>query len=401
MKSPQLSSLTRRIALPQAKAWEITNRALEMDAAGEDIIHLGIGDPDMDTHPSVVQALHNSIEQGRTHYPPLAGESALRKEVARHCTQFYACDVTSEQVTIFPGVQSALYASFQCLVETGDEVILLQPTYATYPAVIEACGATIVYAALDAADGFSMNIELIESLISSRTKAVLINSPSNPSGMVFSKKELQSLLAVCLSNSLWLVADEVYADLVFDGEFTSPYNLPAARNNVVVLRSLSKSHAMTGWRIGWTLAPPHLTQSLEHLSQAMLFGVSQFIQDAAIVALQNSAQIVPAIKQTFLVRRDRFCSQLEQIAGLRVYRPKGGMFALVDVSALGYDGESFANLLLQEAGIAVVPGFAFGESVLNCVRIGLSQNQQTLDEAANRIRVFVHKLRSGQQASSI
>ena len=392
MKPPGLSSLTRRIALPQAKAWEITNRAIAMDAAGENVIHLGIGDPDMDTHPSVVEALHHSLEQGRTHYPPLAGEPELRSEIARYCSQFYASKVRAEQITIFPGVQSALYASFQCLVESGDEVILLQPTYATYPAVIEACGATIVYAALDPADGFSLDIQLIESLISARTKAILINSPSNPSGMVFSKNELQKLLELCWAHNMWLVADEVYAELVFDGDFASPFSLPNAYDNVVVLRSLSKSHAMTGWRIGWTIAPPQLTKSLEHLSQAMLFGVSQFIQDAAIVALQNSDQIVPRIRQTFLKRRDRFCTQLENIPGLKVYRPKGGMFALVDVSALGHDGESFANLLLDEAGISVVPGFAFGESVLNCVRIGLSQNSSTLEEAALRIEKFVRNM---------
>jgi len=399
VKLPALSSLTQRIALPQAKAWEITNRAIAMDASGADIIHLGIGDPDMDTHPSVVNALHDSIKQGRTHYPPLAGEAGLRTEIARHCSNFYARDVTPDQVTVFPGVQSALYASFQCLVEAGDEVILLQPTYATYPAVIESCGATIVYAPLNPADDFRLDIALIESLISPRTKAILINSPSNPSGMVFSKNELQSLLKVCQYNNMWLVADEVYADLVFDGEFASPYNLTEAHNCVVVLRSLSKSHAMTGWRIGWTISPLRLAESLENLSQAMLFGVSQFIQDAAVVALQNSHLIVPQIRQTFLERRDRFCAQLKNIPGLKVYRPKGGMFALVDVSALGHNGESFANLLLNEAGISVVPGFAFGDSVLNCVRIGLSQDIQTLDKAAARIEQFVQNLQLKQKAS--
>ena len=399
MKPPVLSSLTQRIDLPQARAWEITYRAIAMDAAGEDIIHLGIGDPDMDTHPSVVAALHNSIEQGRTHYPPIAGEMGLRTAIALHCSNFYAKYVLPEQVTVFPGVQSALYASFQCLVEAGDEVILLQPTYATYPAVIEACGATIVYAPLDPGEGFRLDIQLIESLISVHTKAILINSPGNPSGMVFSRGELQALLGVCREHNMWIVADEVYADLVFDGDFASPYGLPGAEDNVVVLRSLSKSHAMTGWRIGWTLGPLHVAKSLEQLSQAMLFGVSQFIQDAAIVALQNSSQIVPQIRQTFLKRRDVFCTQLEKIPGLKVYRPKGGMFALVDVSALGHNGESFADLLLSEAGISVVPGFAFGESVLNCVRIGLSQDIETLEEAALRIEKFVHNMPDRQKAS--
>ncbi|MBV1904839.1 MAG: pyridoxal phosphate-dependent aminotransferase [Pseudomonadales bacterium] len=391
MKAPPLSSLPGRISVPQAKVWELTNRGIEMDAQGADIIHLGIGDPDMDTHHSIVAAATLSLNQGRTHYPPLSGEPKLRSEIAKFCSSFYGQELSSAHITVFPGVQAALYANFQCLVEQGDEVILLEPCYATYPAVIAATGATAVYAELDSSNGFRLDIARVESLVNSKTRAILINSPANPSGMVYSASELRALLDLCQQQSLWLVADEVYADLVYDDLFSSALSCSNALNNVIVLRSFSKSHAMTGWRIGWSITSPSLAGILENLSQAMFFGVSQFTQDAAIIGLKNFNQIVPHTRQTYLTRRNNFCKKLEQIPKLKIVRPQGGMFALVDVSALGCDGEQFANRLLDNAGISVVPGFAFGNSTKNCVRIGLCQSIERLDEAAKRLEIFVRE----------
>jgi arginine:pyruvate transaminase len=396
-KSPELSSLTRRIAGPEAKAWAVTDRANALDESGEDIIHLGIGDPDMDTHETIRDALIESLQKGRTHYPPLAGEPLLRAEISRHCSEFYGRLLKPEQVTVFPGVQTALYSTMQCVAETGDEVILLQPTYATYPAVVQATGADIVYVPLDAKTDFQLNINLIANAITERTRAILLNSPSNPSGAMFSKGEVQALVEICKENGIWLISDEVYATLVFDGEFTSPLHIADTDSCVVVLRSLSKSHAMSGWRLGWAIAPDVLATSLQELSQPMLFGVSQFTQDAAITALKNSDVIVPEIRDVFHLRRDVLCDRLEKIPGLTVYRPSGGMFALVDISVLGCDGETFANQLLDEAGVSVVPGFAFGASTVNCVRIGFCQDIKLLEEAATRIEKFVRaKQRSGK-----
>jgi arginine:pyruvate transaminase len=285
----------------------------------------------------------------------------------------------------------------QCVAETGDEVILLQPTYATYPAVVQATGATIVYVPLDAKTGFHLDIDLIANAITERTRAILLNSPGNPSGAMFSKDEIQALVEICKKNRVWLISDEVYATLIFDGEFTSPLHIPDSDSFVVVLRSLSKSHAMSGWRLGWAIAPELLATSLQELSQPMLFGVSQFTQDAAITALKNSELIVPGIREVFHQRRDVLCDRLEKIPGLTVHRPSAGMFALVDISALGCDGETFANQLLDEAGVSVVPGFAFGTSTINCVRIGFCQDVKLLEEAATRIEKFVR----AKQCSSL
>jgi len=366
----------------------VTNRANELDAAGEDIIHLGIGDPDMDTDESIRDALQLSLENGRTHYPPLAGEPALRSEIASHCSDFYKQDISPGQIIVFPGCQTALFATMQCLAEAGDEVILLQPTYATYPAVVAACGASIVYASLKPDDGFRLHIEELAALVTDKTRVILLNSPSNPSGVVFTRAELAALVRLCLENDIWLVSDEVYAALVYDGEFTSPLDIEGSEHNVVVLRSLSKSHAMSGWRLGWTISPVLLAESLAELSQPMLFGVSQFIQDAAISALRNTDKIVPVNRERLHRRRDVLCERLTQIPGFKVFHPAGGMFALVDISAFECDGETFANQLLDATGVSVVPGFAFGESVANCIRIGFCQETDQLIEAARRMQRF-------------
>ncbi len=388
MKLPKLSPLTHRISVPQAQAWEVTNRAHDLDAAGEDIIHLGIGDPDMDTDDAVRKAVTTSLERGRTHYPPLAGENRLREKIASHSFEF---KLQPEQIVVFPGAQTALFASFQCIAEAGDEVILLQPTYATYPAVIETTGATIVYACLEAGNGFQLDVKLIESLITDKTCAILLNSPSNPSGTVFSRADISTLVSLCRSHSIWLVSDEVYASLVFDGEFTSPLHIPGSEEIAVVLRSLSKSHAMSGWRLGWSISSPRFAHALTELSQPMLFGVSQFIQDAALTALERTQQIVPQIREIFLSRRNYLCARLEQIPGLVVHRPSGGMFALVDISQFGCDGNVFANRLLDTVGVSVVPGFAFGETTVNYIRIGFSQDMERLKEAMDRIARFAEE----------
>jgi len=364
-----------------------------MENDGHDIIHLGVGDPDLDTPPSIVAAAVGEMQRGRTHYSPIPGETALRNAVAQSYADNMNVNVRPEQVTIFPGAQAALFANLLCLAGPDDEVILLEPFYATYEGVAQAGGATIVTVALSANNGFQVDADQIIAAITPRTRVILANSPSNPSGAVFGESSWRSLLEICEVNGIWLVSDEVYGELVFDRSHTSPLSVSNTNQNVVVISSLSKSHAMTGWRIGWSVSPLELSKHLANLSQCLLFGVNQFTQDAATFALRSAQSEAANIRQIFHDRRDRFCDLLEKIDGLTVHRPAGGMFAMVDVSALDVDGEEFANQLLDECGVAVVPGFAFGESTRNFVRVGYLQSNEKLNEAANRISSCVNRMR--------
>jgi len=385
----KLANLVERCSGPRSKAWDVADRAWEMDSQGEDIIHLDVGDPDFDTPEEIVNAAIKSMTSGRTHYSPIPGEDALRAQIARQASELHGQNIDPARVVVFPGAQCALFSTFLCLAEAGDEVILLEPAYATYDAVVQAGGADVVRVALDPDAGFALDIEPIRTAITDRTKAILLNSPGNPTGTVFTRSAVDDLNLLCRQNDMWLVSDEVYWSMVYDGDHHSPLAAQGSEDNVVVINSLSKSHAMTGWRLGWVIAPTALAQSLATLSQALLFGVSQFSQDAAEFALANDLESVPSMVDTFRQRRDRFCAELADIEGIKVYRPDGGMFLLVGIGDLGMDGNAFANELLDETGVAVVPGFAFGDSVENFVRIGFLRDEEVLSEAAKRIRQFV------------
>ena len=390
--NPPFSNLTERLSGPRSRAWDVTDRATRMETEGREIIHLGVGDPDFDTPQPIIDAAIRSMSSGRTHYSAIPGEPGLRSAIADDFAERNGTTITAEQINVFPGAQCALFATLLCLAGPGDEVILLEPFYATYEGVARAGGADVVTVPLPAQSHFGLDTGAISNAITSRTRVILVNSPGNPTGAVFSKSSWHALLTLCVEKDIWLVSDEVYANLAFDGEHISPLSLAGAEDNVVVVSSISKSHAMTGWRLGWTISPAALSAHLDNLAQCLLFGVSQFTQDAAAYALRNGQPDVAAMKKTMCERRDALCDALESIDGLVVHRPAGGMFAMVDVAALRCDGESFANGLLDHGGVAVVPGFAFGDSASNYVRIGYLSDVAVIKKAADKIRDFVSSL---------
>jgi arginine:pyruvate transaminase len=387
--APVLSSLVDRLAGPRSRAWDITARGDQLEREGHDIIHLGVGDPDFDTPSAIVDSAIESLRSGRTHYSPIPGDLDLRQTIAEVSTKKYAVGIDTSRVCIFPGAQCALFATMICITDPGDEVILLEPFYATYEGVARAGGADVVSVPLAVETGFGPDLERIEQAITSRTKVILANSPGNPTGGIFSKEAWSTLAEICRKNSIWLISDEVYSDYVFEGEHHSPISIADVADNVVVVTSISKSHAMTGWRLGWTIAPPALARELDNLAQFLLFGVSQFTQDAVRFALLECDADVKRLHEAFRSRRDLLCSELGKIDGLRVHKPAGGMFAMVDVSALGCDGEQFANGLLDQQGVVVVPGFAFGDSAHDYVRIGYLVCEPKIKKAADKIKDFV------------
>lgn len=385
------SKLIKKISGPASKAWLVGDKAFEMMDAGIDVIHLGIGDPDFDTPKQISSLLKEVIDNNKTHYSPLAGENGLRQEIASHAMDLYGGDIKKENIAVLPGAQAALFSAFLCLAERGDEVIVLEPTYATYPAVIQASGAKIVTVKLDEKTGYQLNVSDIKRAITSKTKAILINSPSNPSGAVFKQDTLNALADLCKRERIWLVTDEVYWSLTYEDDHASAFFQNETRANVIVINSLSKSHAMTGWRVGWVIAPEEIIDALTSLSQAQYFGVSQFIQLAAIEALRDKKN--PQIfKGLFLSRRDAFIKEIKKSELLQFSVPQGGMFLLINIEKTGLDGGKFAERLLQEEHVAVVPGYGFGESMQNTIRIGFLDEIPRLIEAARRLRRFAESL---------
>jgi len=385
------SKLIERITGPSSKAWAVGDRAFELMDQGRDIIHLGIGDPDFDTPSPIVDAIGIALDNGKTHYSPLAGENELRAQIATHANTLYSGGVKSEHIAVSPGAQAALFSSFLCISGKGDEVIVLEPTYATYPAVIQASGAKLVSVVLEGDSNYQINLPKIKAAITKNTKAILINSPCNPSGVIFKQEDLNALAKLCQDHDIWLVSDEVYWSLSYGQEHCSAYSKRETRDNVIVVNSLSKSHAMSGWRVGWVIAPPGIIEALTNLSQAQYFGVNQFVQLAAIHALKDN-QSPQKFKEIFRARRDAFLSKIEESAILRFTKPQGGMFVLIDVSSTGLDGEAFAEQLLDAEGVAVVPGFGFGPSMKKTIRLGFLADIPRLEEAAIRLVRFAASL---------
>jgi len=386
------SKLIEKISGPASKAWIVGDKAFDMIDRGMDVIHLGIGDPDFDTPSHIIASLEKALSSGKTHYSPLLGETALREEIAIHAKKLYGGQISKENVAVLPGAQAALFSSFLCIAEIGDEVIALEPTYATYPAVIRGSGAKLITVELNRNEkGYYLDLNDIEKAITSKTKAILINSPSNPSGAVFTQEDLNKLVDLCEERGIWLISDEVYWSLCYENDHASAFNQLHTRENVIVLNSLSKSHAMTGWRIGWIIAPEEIIEAMLFLSQAQYFGVSQFVQMAAIEALRDFEN-PRKFKEIFRERRDAFVAELNKSKVLKSNTPQGGMFLLIDIEKTGIDGQLFAERLLEEEHVAVVPGFGFGDSMQYSIRVGFLDEIPRLIEAAQRIVRFAESL---------
>ncbi|MEM7169417.1 MAG: aminotransferase class I/II-fold pyridoxal phosphate-dependent enzyme [Pseudomonadota bacterium] len=389
---PKTLKAAKRFSGKTARAFDLSDKAYDLEREGRDIIHLSVGDPDFDTPGVVIDTAVSSLRSGRTHYSPIPGEPALRRAIAAQASEKYGQPVTADQVVVFSGAQNALFATMICMAEVGDEVILVEPAYTTYDAIAASGGARAVRVALSAEDGFQIDARKIEKGITSKTRAILINSPGNPSGTVFRRPDLEALIALCRTKGIWLISDEVYWPYIYNGEHVSPYSLDCGPQTTFVINSLSKSHAMTGWRLGWVIAPPNLVHHLIDVAQCMLFGVSQFVQDAAVTALTAKPPELDEMKRAFRERRDSLCAGLGRVRGIKPHVPAGGMFLLADVSETGLDGYEFAERLLQDQGLSVVPGFGFGDSLSNFVRIGYLSSTEILDEAVRRIERFVGAL---------
>ena len=388
------ASIANRLDTAAAYAWAIHDKARKRQLNGEDIILLSIGDPDFETPQAITQAAINSLKAGRTHYGFFAGEPALRQAIADRHAEFTGQIVSVDQVVICPGAQNALYAVALCLVEPGDEVLVPEPRYVTYESVVDAAGATRIDVPLDVDRGFHLDPAKLEAAVTDRTRMILLNTPHNPTGMVMTREELDGVAQVALRHDLWVVCDEVYADLTFDVPHISVCSLPRIADRSVSLGSLSKSHAMQGWRIGWVIAPPDLAQHLVNLVKPMHYGLSPFLQDAAVVALTEQHPETEAMHREYRERRDLVCSRINAMPGLACSWPEGSMFLLVDVRGTGLDGENFAWGLLDHGGVSLLPGTGFGASVTGHVRFSLTMPIAVLADACDRIERYARSLES-------
>ncbi len=376
----------------RTSAWDIHYAAQQARANGEDVIVLSVGDPDFATPSVIVESAVQALRSGDTHYSEVAGRTALREAIARDHARATGLPVTADHVIVAAGAQNGLFAVSQCLVEAGDEVIVPDPMYLTYEASVRAAGATLIPVPVNPANGFHLDGDALEAAITPRTKAIFFATPCNPTGVVMPRADLERIASLARQHDLWVLSDEVYGDLTFEREHMSIASLPEMAARTVTLGSLSKSHAMPGWRMGWVAGPPELIGHLERLALCMLYGLPGFIQQAALTALQHSQQIVGEMRALYRRRRDLVYARLSKVPRLRCLLPEAGMFMMIDVSGTGLEAVDFTWQLFRSQGVSLLDASAFGDTAAGYVRLGFVVDEARLAEACERITAFVDEL---------
>ncbi len=386
--------LVERLAADGSEGWLVHFRAVERRARGLDTLVLTVGDSDFESPPEAVAACKAALDAGETRYTAILGDPRLRKAIAdRHARQT-GRPTAPEQVAVGAGAQNALFNVVLSLIGPGDEAIVPEPMYLTYPGTVATAGGSMVVVPAPAERGFHVDPAAIEKAVTPRTRLILIASPNNPTGAVLGRAEWQAIGEIARARDLWLVSDEVYADLVYLDDPVYPASLPELAERTVVVSSLSKSHAMTGWRAGWSVSPDaELPKHLFRLAIANTYGSPQFVQDAALAALQAAPGALPALREAYARRRDEVADAVDAIPGLSCLRPEGGMFVMVDVRRSGLSALDFASRLLDETGLALLPADGFGASAAGHLRLNLGTPDAVLKDALGRLAGFAEALR--------
>jgi aspartate/methionine/tyrosine aminotransferase len=384
----KFSPLVKRISGEGADAWLTHYAALAARDRGEDVIILSVGDPDLETPPAVVAKAIERLQAGDTHYCPAPGRRAVREAIAASHTKRTGQRTDPENVVYLSGAQNALFVASLCIAGPGDEIISFDPMYPTYPATLEVSGARMVRA--PTSGNFRPDLAALASLVTGRTRAIVWATPNNPSGVILNESELATIAKLAERHDLWLISDEVYAGLAPGGRI--PGLAAQMPERVITLGSLSKSHAMTGWRAGWLVGPRELAVHAESLVMCMLFGLPGFIQEAVVTALSIAPDAERRIRDYCDIRRARMVAGLAGIPRISTVVPEAGMFMLVDVRGTGLSGYEFMQALYKTQRVSVLDGAAFGRETAAFVRVCFATDPESLDSGCERIRRFCESL---------
>jgi len=387
----QISQRISTITGGGSDGWEVFYRARAMKASGVPVTELTIGEHDVRTHPDILNAMHAAAMGGHTGYAIVPGIMALREAVAARVQAQSGVPTTYKHVIITPGGQAALFAAHMALCDPGDTALYLDPYYATYPGTLRGAGAVARAIQIHAKDGFQPHARDIAAAAPG-AKTLLINSPNNPTGVVYSRATLQGIADVCVQNDLWLISDEVYDTQIWEGSHISPRALPGMAERTLVVGSMSKSHAMTGSRIGWIIAPPDVIVHLTNLATHTNYGVAGFIQDAALFALHQGASLEAEIAAPFRRRRDLSLRILAKQNVVHAVPAQGAMYIMLDIRATGLSGQDFANQLLDTHHIAVMPGESFGTAAAGHIRVAMTIADNAYEQALRQVVRFAGEI---------
>ncbi|MCL4105435.1 UNVERIFIED_CONTAM: hypothetical protein GTU68_055566 [Idotea baltica] len=370
--------------------WDVFLRARRMISDGIPVKELTIGEHDIGTDPVILAAMDRAAQAGHTGYAMVPGTDELRKTVAERVTARTGVATGPENVMITPGGQSALFSAHLAVCDEGDHALYLDPYYATYPGTIRSIGAHPIAVACAAENGFQPRAADIAPFAGA-AKSLLINSPNNPTGVVYSRDTLQDIADLCQAEDLWLISDEVYDTQIWRGTHISPRSLPGMKDRTLVVGSMSKSHAMTGSRCGWIIGPPEVIAHLTTLATHTTYGVPGFIQDAAAFALKDQNGLEDRIAEPFRRRRALACDMLDGQNHIRLTPSGGAMYLMLDIRSTGLSGEAFANQLLDQEHIAVMPGESFGQAAAGHIRVAMTLADDAFQDALGRVITFAQR----------
>jgi len=372
-------------------AFEVLARARKLEAEGKKIVHLEIGEPDFATPDNIVEAGISALQNGYTHYTPAGGIKEVREAVAAFVSRMLKCEVDGSEVVLVPGSKNVLLFTLLATVEPGDEVIMPDPGYPAYHSQVNFIGAVPRLVTLREETGFRMDLDELRSLISPKTRMIIINTPHNPTGGVLTEEDIKTVCEIALEHDLMVVSDEIYSQLVYGFNHVSPMSQPGMRERTVLMDGLSKSYAMTGWRLGYAVAPKELAVKLEQLMINSSSCAAGFTQMAAIEALSmpESEHAVNRMVKVFEHRRNLVVDGLNEIPGVRCKLPQGAFYAFPNIEGTDFNERDLASRLLNEAGVAVLPGTAFGEAGKGFIRLAYTQSEDELKLGLDRIREFV------------
>ncbi len=367
-------------------ALAVFSRAKELERQGRSIIHLELGEPDFHPAAPVVNAVREAVAAGRDRYVSTRGITPLREAIAHYLKRTRRLEVASEEVLVAPGCKMALSLAMMALIEPGDEVLYPDPSFPIYPSFTQGLAATPVAFGLEEKNKFQPDLSEIAAKITPRTSVLIFNSPNNPTGTVFSEPALAEIAELATKHDLWIISDEIYARILFRGEYKSIRAFPGMAERTIIIDGFSKSFAMTGWRLGYAVAPKRVVDALDMLVLNTYTCAAEFTQLAAIEALRDSTNAVAAMVEEYRKRRDLFVEGLNRIPGFRCLAPEGAFYAWVNIENTGMPAKEVQKLLLEEAGVAGISGAAFGQGGKDFLRFSLVSATHLLEEAVERLQ---------------
>jgi aspartate/methionine/tyrosine aminotransferase len=385
--------LARRMSrLGTETAFEVLNRARALERQGKSIIHLEIGEPDFDTPKNVVEAGVNALRKGWTHYGPSAGLPELRETIADYVSRTREVKVTSDQVVVVPGGKPIIFFTILAFIDEGDEVIYPNPGFPIYESMIEYVGGRAVPIRLKEERDFSLDVNELASLITDRTKLVIINTPQNPTGGILERRDIEQIAKAIGDRNIMVLSDEIYSRLLFDSaRHFSIMSVPGMQERTILLDGFSKTYAMTGWRMGWGVMRPDLAAHMTRLMTNSNSCTASFTQVAGIEALRGDQSSVDRMRDEFQRRRDVFVAGLNKIKGFSCRMPKGAFYVFPNVTRTGWRSKALEEALLEQAGVAALSGTAFGAFGEGYLRFSVANSLENLEQALERLDQWTRK----------